>query len=115
MGHTIVRPHPDDTYAGHFPYHGACLEGMASGPAIEERFGRAATALTHDQGEEALRLVAFYLGQGLRNIVYAVAPDRIVVGVVSVTCLDSTARSPRSSLNSLRATRVCPNTSQGAL
>lgn len=80
MGHTIVRPHPDDTYAGHCPYHGACLEGMASGPAIEERFGRAATALTHDQGEEALRLVAFYLGQGLRNIVYAVAPDRIVVG-----------------------------------
>ncbi len=27
-----------------------------------------------------MRLVAFYLGQGLRNIVYTVAPDRIVIG-----------------------------------
>jgi len=80
MGHTIVMPHPDDPYAGHCPYHGACLEGMASGPAIEDRFGRVATALNHAESEEALRLVAFYLGQGLRNIVYMVAPDRIVIG-----------------------------------
>ncbi|MFV1961447.1 MAG: ROK family protein [Acidimicrobiia bacterium] len=80
MGHTIVMPHPDDPYAGHCPYHGACLEGMASGPAIEDRFGRAATALNHAESEEALRLVAFYLGQGLRNIVYTVAPDRIIIG-----------------------------------
>jgi fructokinase len=80
MGHTIVMPHPDDPYAGHCPYHGGCLEGMASGPAIEERFGRVATELNHAEGEEALRLVAFYLGQGLRNIVYTVAPDRIIIG-----------------------------------
>ena len=80
MGHTIVRPHSDDAFPGLCPYHGGCLEGMASGPAIEARFGRAPNALNHDESGEALRLVAFYLGQGLRNIVYTVAPDRIVIG-----------------------------------
>lgn len=80
MGHTIVRSHPDDSYAGCCPYHGACLEGMASGPAIEDRFGCPAPDLSHDDAEDALHLVAFYLGQGLRNIVYTLAPERIVIG-----------------------------------
>ena len=39
-GHILVAPHPNDTYKGKCPYHGRCLEGMASGPAIEERWAR---------------------------------------------------------------------------
>ena len=30
-GHILVAPHPNDTYKGKCPYHGRCLEGMASG------------------------------------------------------------------------------------
>lgn len=39
MGHVLVERRPDDRYPGGCPFHGACLEGLASGPAIERRWG----------------------------------------------------------------------------
>ena len=38
MGHIPVRRHPDDTFPGRDPFHIDSLEGMASGPAIAERW-----------------------------------------------------------------------------
>ena len=80
MGHAVVLVHSDDEYSGRCPFHGNCLEGMASGPAIADRFGRLPSEFDIAEREEALRLVSFYLAQGLRNIIYAVAPERIVIG-----------------------------------
>lgn len=31
-GHIFLQKHPEDTYEGCCPYHGTCLEGLASGP-----------------------------------------------------------------------------------
>lgn len=76
-GHVVVETHPDDSYEGRCPYHGSCLEGMASGPALEDRFGKVED---WSDPEGVLELVVFYLAQGLRSIVYVVAPQRIVVG-----------------------------------
>jgi fructokinase len=77
MGHTVVEPHPDDRYPGRCPYHGGCLEGMASGPALEDRFG----PVGEWAGEsEAMALAVHYLAQVLRNIVYTMAPQRVIVG-----------------------------------
>ena len=45
MGHIAVPRRPGDTYEGICPFHGDCFEGMASGPAIEARFGRRAELL----------------------------------------------------------------------
>jgi len=45
MGHILVRRHPTDKYQGKCPYHHDCLEGLASGPAIEERWGNPAVHL----------------------------------------------------------------------
>jgi fructokinase len=77
MGHIVVRPEPGDTFAGACPYHGICLEGMTAGPALEARFGRPETWAGNDS---VLDLVSGYVAQGIRNLVYTVAPERIVVG-----------------------------------
>jgi fructokinase len=37
-GHILTRCHPEDGFEGLCPYHGDCLEGMALGPAIENRW-----------------------------------------------------------------------------
>lgn len=80
VGHGIVVPLAGDTYPGRCPYHQKCLEGMASGPAIADRFGRPPSELDAVELNDALRLVSFYVAQGLRNLIYTVSPERIVVG-----------------------------------
>ena len=49
MGHIRV-PHDlvQDPYPGGCPYHGDCLEGLASGPAMQARWGKAAQDLPPD-------------------------------------------------------------------
>jgi fructokinase len=80
MGHVVVRRKPGDDYAGACPFHGDCLEGMASGPSLEERFGVAGEDLAGTDESAAADLVAWYVADGLRDIVYTIAPQRIVIG-----------------------------------
>ncbi|HEY5435496.1 MAG TPA: ROK family protein [Candidatus Limnocylindrales bacterium] len=80
MGHVMVPRRPGDAFAGVCPFHGDCLEGMASGPAVATRFGRRAEELDGTEREAAVALVAWYLAAGVSSIVYALAPERIVVG-----------------------------------
>jgi len=77
MGHIVVSRHPYDRHEGSCPYHGGCLEGMASGPALEARFGRPETWAGNDV---VIDLVVHYLAQGMVDLAYTVAPERIVVG-----------------------------------
>jgi fructokinase len=77
MGHIVVKPEQSDTFAGACPYHGMCLEGMTAGPALETRFGRSETWAGNDT---VLNLATGYVAQGMRNLVYTVAPERIIVG-----------------------------------
>lgn len=80
MGHVSVPRRPGDDYRGRCPFHGDCLEGMASGPALGERFGGPVETLGPAARDEAAALGAWYLAAGLRNVVYTLAPERIVVG-----------------------------------
>ncbi|HEU5163645.1 MAG TPA: ROK family protein, partial [Thermoanaerobaculia bacterium] len=60
MGHIPVPRHPDDRgFEGVCPFHGDCLEGMASGPAMRARWGVAAEDLP--DGHEGWEREAFYL------------------------------------------------------
>ena len=45
------------------PYHGNCLEGLASGPAIERRWGRKGAELSDCLA--VWELEAFYIGQAI--------------------------------------------------
>ncbi|MFN2494291.1 MAG: ROK family protein [Pseudonocardiaceae bacterium] len=80
MGHISVAREPGDDFPGVCPFHGDCLEGMASGAAMAARWGRPAEQLDRDELTTAVELEAAYLAGGLRTIVYTIAPQRIVIG-----------------------------------
>jgi fructokinase len=80
MGHIGVVRHPDDQSPGVCPFHGDCLEGLASGPAIAARSGTRAEALTGNDLGDAVEIEAFYLGQMVRALVYLHAPERVIIG-----------------------------------
>ena len=78
LGHIPVRRVAGDDYPGRCPFHGDCLEGMACGPAIAERWGLdPAEAGGRD---DVWQLEASYLAQLVRVLAYSFAPDRIVFG-----------------------------------
>ena len=79
MGHIRI-PHDRraDPFDGACPYHGDCLEGLASGPAMEARWGASAGSLPEDH--PAWDLEAEYLACGVANITVTLAPERVVMG-----------------------------------
>ncbi len=79
LGHIRVPRHPEDRdYAGHCPYHGDCLEGLACGPAIIERYGSSLSTLAPDH--VAISVVSYYVAQLCLAIALSLCPERIVIG-----------------------------------
>lgn len=79
MGHIRI-PHDlaADPFDGACPYHGDCLEGLASGPAIERRWGKPGEDIDGDH--EAWELEAEYLAHGVANLVSTLSPRRVIMG-----------------------------------
>jgi fructokinase len=79
MGHFRV-PHDlhHDPFEGICPFHDDCLEGLASGPAIEARWGERGETLPDDH--PAWPLEARYLALGLVSIICTLSPQRIILG-----------------------------------
>lgn len=79
FGHLRVPHEPaSDPYPGSCPFHGDCLEGLASGPAIAARWGLPGEALLPDH--PAWTLEARYLADAVLGLVYTLAPERVVIG-----------------------------------
>jgi fructokinase len=78
FGHLKTPPAPGDGFAGVCPFHGDCLEGMASGPAIEARWQKPAHALPADH--PAWEMEAWYLAHGILALLAVVSPERVIVG-----------------------------------
>lgn len=77
-GHMFVKRHPNDNYEGCCIFHHDCLEGLASGPAIEARFNKKGEFLTDNK--EFLEIESYYLAQGVCNAICAYSPEIIVLG-----------------------------------
>lgn len=77
-GHMLIKHHPDDPFAGGCPYHGDCLEGLASGPAMEKRAGCKAVLIPADAFDWDLE--AYYVAQSLVNYIMVMSPQKIVLG-----------------------------------
>ena len=79
MGHMRLPRHPDDMeFAGTCPFHGACLEGLASGPAIKARWGMSLSQLPADHPAHAI--IAFYIAQTVVTMQAVFAPGRVIFG-----------------------------------
>jgi len=79
IGHLLV---PDFDQPGMAtsacPFHSNCLEGRASGPAIEKRWGTPARDLP--PGHPAWQLEARYLAAGALSLTATWSPDIILIG-----------------------------------
>lgn len=78
IGHLRVTRHADDSFIGVCPFHRDCLEGLASGPAIETRWQQSARDLPFDH--PAWHLEAYYLAQGLYSLQTTLATEVFVLG-----------------------------------
>jgi len=79
MGHVFI-PHDikKDPYEGHCLFHKDCFEGLASGPALKDRWGVSAEDLA--PGHRAWDMEAGYIAAALVNYICALSPQRIIIG-----------------------------------
>jgi fructokinase len=79
MGHVLL-PHDReaDPFTGSCPFHGDCFEGLATGPAMEKRWGQKAETLPPDHPAWALE--AHYISLALAGFICTFSPQRIVLG-----------------------------------
>ena len=79
MGHILLKKRPADAdFGGVCPFHGHCVEGLTSGPAILARLGHPLSDA--DPAAPIFDLIAGYLGEFCATLSLIVAPQRIILG-----------------------------------
>lgn len=89
-GHVRVARAPGDAFAGTCPFHGDCVEGLASTGALAKRKGCTPSDLPSLSDDDELWVhAADAIAQLCANLVLTVSPERIVLGggVMQRTCL----------------------------
>lgn len=76
-GHILLTRHPKDSYRGHCPFHPNCMEGLASGPAIGERWGKPAAELA--DCPEVWEMEAYYIAQAVTDYILSYSPQKIIL------------------------------------
>src|SRR3546814_11914776 len=78
IGHLRIRRVPGDTFAGTCPFHGDCIEGLVSGPALAARFG--IDPATVNENHPRWQHVAADMSELTAAILLTHAPQRILLG-----------------------------------
>ncbi len=79
-GHQFIYQDKNlDPFDGICPYHNNCWEGLACGPAMQQRWNvNSARDLAHDH--EAWDLEAKYISYGLANLCCVLSPKKFILG-----------------------------------
>lgn len=79
-GHVrLPRDRVRDPFPGRCPFHGDCLEGLACGPAIIDRWGGSLDEVAVRE-PDAVPLIASYLADFAASLVLLHMPDRLIFG-----------------------------------
>lgn len=77
-GHILIPKLASDPGGSVCPFHENCLEGLASGPSIEKRWGRKGNELA--DFAPVWELEGEYLAAALVNYILILSPQRIILG-----------------------------------
>jgi fructokinase len=78
LGHYRPPRQEGDLFEAICPFHGDCLEGLVSGPAIERRAGKSGNELADN--DPVWRIVANYLAHLCSILILGFSPQRIIIG-----------------------------------
>lgn len=78
LGHLRLRRAAGDAFAGVCAFHGDCIEGLISGPALAARFGGSIHAVAPDDPRRDF--LAADLAQLFAVLILTLAPQKILVG-----------------------------------
>lgn len=78
IGHIRIRRMPGDGFAGVCPFHGDCIEGLISGPALEARLPAHPSEM--DPADNIWAAPAHDLAELLAQLMLTLSPERIVIG-----------------------------------
>ena len=78
LGHILLRRGPSGGFPGNCPFHGDCIEGLLSGPALAARFGDSPEAVAAD--DPRWIPVASDLAHTIAVLIHSFAPDRLLIG-----------------------------------
>ena len=78
-GHLTLKRHPEDeAFESNCPFHASCFEGLASGPAIQKRWGKKGVELA--DRPEVWEMEAYYIAQALVAYIMILSPEKIILG-----------------------------------
>lgn len=78
IGHLSIHQEITDSFIGACPFHENCIEGLASGEAIQQRWGANAETLPPDH--PAWELEATYIASLCQTLTAVLSPQRIILG-----------------------------------
>ena len=78
-GHILIpHDHRKDPFPGGCQFHQDCFEGLASGPAMQSRWGQPAETLPEDHPAWALE--AQYIAEAVMNFIQTISPQKVILG-----------------------------------